>query len=178
MRSKVKIAGHPVHPMLIVFPLGLLVTSLVFDIFFFAGGRTDPGFALVAFWNISLGLLGGLIAAPFGTVDWLSIPRNTRAFRIGALHGLANLGVLGLFFASWVLRVIEADHVVTWAAFTLSILGVGLGTVSGWLGGELVDRLGVGVDDHAHLDAPSSLARALPRSAAEPPATGSQAPLR
>jgi uncharacterized membrane protein len=154
MKARAKIFGHPVHQMLIVFPLGLLATSLIFDIVYKA---TDNGrWADIAFVMIASGIVGGLLAAVFGLVDWLAIPSGTRAKRIGALHGLGNVVVVGLFAVSWLLRY-DAPIYVGAAPLVLSILGVSLALVTGWLGGELVDRLSVGVYDGAHLDAPSSL---------------------
>ena len=98
----------------------------------------------------------GLIAAPFGLVDWLGIPPGTRAKRIGAIHGLGNVIVVLLFAGSWLLRR-EALAAPGQMALALSFIGGGTALVTGWLGGELVDRLSVGVDDGAHVDAPSSL---------------------
>lgn len=156
MHAKAKLLGHPIHPMLIVFPLGLLATSLVFDIVYEAGG--GDRWAVTSFFMISAGIIGGLCAAVFGLVDWLGIPKGTRAKRIGAYHGIGNVVVVGLFILSWALRYDQ--HAYTNAApFVLSIVAVALALVTGWLGGELVDRLGVGVDEDAHVDAPSSLSR-------------------
>jgi uncharacterized membrane protein len=154
MESKVKLFGHPVHQMLIVFPLGLLGTSVVFDLIYLFTERT--GAADVAFALIGAGIVGGLIAAPWGTIDWLSIPAKTRAKAIGALHGGGNVVVLLLFAASWWLRrdTAEPPPVV---AYLISFCGVALALVTAWLGGELVDRLGVGVSPNAHLNARSSL---------------------
>lgn len=167
MESKVKLFGHPLHQMLIVFPLGLLGTSLVFDLIYLFTSR--PGAASVAFALIAAGIVGGLIAAPWGTIDWLSIPPRTRAKHIGALHGAGNVVVLLLFVASWWLRrdSVEQPPIV---AVLISICGVALALVTGWLGGELVDRLGVGVSPHAHLNARSSL-----DGPADPPAVSGDA---
>lgn len=154
MESRVKLLGHPIHQMLIVFPLGLLATAVIFDlIFFFAG---VPVFAIVAFWLVVAGIVGGLLAAPFGFADWLAIPSGTRAKRIGALHGSGNLVVVLLFLGSAWLRGSVPAEAATWA-YVLSFAGAALALVTGWLGGELVDRLGVGVYDDAHLDSPNSL---------------------
>ena len=101
MESRAKLLGHPVHPMLIVFPLGLLATAIAFDI---------------------VGLVSGVL----------------------------------LFVVSWFMRKPIPTQPST-GAFTLSFIAVALALVTSWLGGELVDRLGVGVDRGAHLDAPSSL---------------------
>lgn len=154
MDSKAKVAGHPVHQMLVVFPLGLFATSLIFDIVHLAGGGDTWGYA--SFYMIAAGIIGGLGAAVFGLVDWLAVPPNTRAKRVGALHGLGNVIVVALFIVSWGIRYADPAR-LGFGAFILSVLGVLLALVTGWLGGELVDRLGVGVDEGAHLDAPSSL---------------------
>lgn len=140
--------------MLIPFPLGLLATSVVFDIIHLLTGNDT--FAEVAYWMIVAGLIGGVVAAPFGTIDWLAIPSGTRAKSVGLWHGGGNLTVLVLFGVSWFLRR-DAPEDSGGLAIVLSLIGVALATVTGWLGGELVDRLAVGVDRGAHLDAPSSL---------------------
>src|SRR5256885_11987324 len=85
MESKVKAFGHPIHPMLIVFPLGLLATSLIFDIIHWITG--NGFFSVVAFWMISAGIIGALLSAIFGLIDWIAIPADTRAKRIGLWHG-------------------------------------------------------------------------------------------
>ena len=154
MEARAKILGHPIHQMLIVFPLGLLATSFFFDIAFLI--LKGPGAEIAAFWMIAAGIVGGLAAALFGLIDWLAIPAGTRAKRIGLLHGVGNVVVVALFAGSWLLRR-PAHANPPMLAIILSGIAVGLALVTGWLGGELVDRLGVGVDDGAHLDAPSSL---------------------
>ena len=155
MESKAKAFGHPIHPMLIVFPLGLLVTSVVFDILYLV--TPLDFFPIVAYYNIIAGIIGGLLAAVFGLRDWLAIPEGTRARRVGLLHGIGNVLVVGLFFASWVLRGGSANFAPSTFALVLSLLAVGLGTLTAWLGGELVYRLDVAVDRGAHLNAPNSL---------------------
>lgn len=154
MHSRVKLFGHPVHQMLIVFPLGLLATAVLFDVIHLATGV--PEMATVAYWLVAAGIVGGLLAAPFGFIDFLGIPAGTRAKRIGMLHGGGNLVVVLLFIGSWWLRP-EPPAAPSALPLLLSFAGAGLALVTGWLGGELVDRLGVGVDENAHLDAPSSL---------------------
>jgi uncharacterized membrane protein len=153
MRAKARLFGHPIHQMLIVFPLGLLATSLVFDIVHLATG--NPYWAGISYWMIAAGIIGGLLAAVFGAIDWWNITSGTRAKRIGMFHGLGNVAVVGLFIASLALRHFGGMYDV--GPVVLSIVGVSLALVTGWLGGELVDRLGVGVDEGAHVNAPSSL---------------------
>lgn len=155
MESRAKLLGHPVHPMLIVLPLGLFIGAVVFDALYMWRGSTT--FATVAYWNIAAGIVGGLLAAVFGLIDWFAIPSGTRAKRIGLLHGGSNVVVVLIFATVWLMRGNTADATPTTNLFLLEIVALVLGSVAGWLGGELVDRLGVGVDDGAHLDAPSSL---------------------
>jgi uncharacterized membrane protein len=162
MESKVKLFGHPIHPMLIVLPLGLLSAAVVFDIVYLLAG--DDVFSGVAFWNIAAGVLGGLGAAIFGAWDWFHIPRGTRAKRIGLLHGGGNVVVVVLFSLSWVLRLGQEGYEPDILAYVLSFGGLSLAAVTGWLGGELVDRLGVGVDPGANPNAPNSLS-GLPAAA-------------
>jgi uncharacterized membrane protein len=155
MESRAKLLGHSVHQMLVVFPLGLLVMGVIFDIIYKATGSVQ--FATVAYWNITAGILTGLLAAVFGFVDWLAIPPGTRAKAVGAWHGGGNVFVVALFAANWLLRRDNPGAAPDTLAFVLELLALVGGTITAWLGGELVDRLGVGVDPGAHLDAPNSL---------------------
>lgn len=162
MESRAKLLGHPIHQMIIVFPLGLLPTSLVLDLITLA--NKDPRWSEFAFWLIAAGVVSGLVAAVFGLIDWLAIPPNTRAKSIGTLHGVGNVVVVGLFIVGWFLRRPHPGDPGA-IALALSFIGIGLALVTGWLGGELVDRLGIGVSPGAHPDASSSLSG---RPASEP----------
>lgn len=155
MRAGAKLLGHPIHQMLIVFPLGLLATAVAFDIV--ALVQSDYSWFGISYWMIAAGIIGGLLAAVFGLIDWIAIPSGTRAKSLGLLHGGTNVLVTLLFIVSWFIRAESDAHVATTAALVCSFLGVGLALVGGWLGGELVDRLGIGVDPGAHPDAPNSL---------------------
>jgi uncharacterized membrane protein len=156
MESKARLLGHPIHQMLVVFPLGLLAGSVAFDLIRLGTG--NEVFSLLAHYLIAGGVIAGLLAAPFGTIDWLAIPSGTRAKSVGALHAIGNVVVLLLFAGSWWLRR-DDPAVPGMLAHGLSLGGTALAMVTAWLGGELVDRLGVGVSEGAHLDASSSLAR-------------------
>lgn len=155
MESKVKLLGHPIHPMLIVLPLGLLSATVVFDIVYLV--LNDEVFSTIAFWNIALGVVGGLLAAIFGTIDWFNIPKETRAKRIGLIHGVGNVMVVTLFAISWIIRLGDPAYAPGVVGYVFSFAGLGLALITAWLGGELVDRLAVGVDHGANLDAPNSL---------------------
>ncbi|HEX8683010.1 MAG TPA: DUF2231 domain-containing protein [Ardenticatenaceae bacterium] len=155
MESKAQLAGHALHPLLIVFPLGLLTTGVIFDVAYLV--TNDATFATVAYWMILAGIIGGVVASIFGFWDWAAIPNGTSAKSVGQWHGIGNAVVLVLFLLSWFLRSNTEDYIPSAFALVASFLGVGVSVVTGWLGGELVERLGVGVDRGAHLDAPSSL---------------------
>ena len=149
-----KIAGHPVHPMLIVFPLGLLATAVIFDIITLS--TSDGKWSTMAWYMIAAGIIGGLLAAVFGLIDWLGIPSKTRAKAVGIWHGGLNVLVVLFFAVSWLLRR-PNPATPTGLALALSFAAVIIAVAAGWFGGELVDRLGVGVDEGANLNAPSSL---------------------
>lgn len=160
MESRAKFLGHAMHPMLIVFPLGLLGTAAIFDLIYLATGLSD--LANASYWMIAAGVVTGLLAAVFGFWDWVHIPGGTRAKAIGAWHGGGNVVVVGLFAAAWVLRTGagrggSVEYAPTGLPLILEGGALVLALVTGWLGGELVERLGVGVDDGANLDAPNSL---------------------
>ena len=154
MESKVKSMGHPIHPMLVNFPLGLLVTSAVFDIVHLVTG--NGYWSGIAFWMIAAGVVTGLLAAIVGTIDALAIPSGTRAKSVSFVHGSGNFLILVLFVVSWILRLSVPGNPPV-IAYALSFLGAALLGVTGWLGGELTLRLGIGVDEGANLNAPSSL---------------------
>jgi uncharacterized membrane protein len=162
--------------MLVVFPLGLLATSVVWDIFYLATGNGIWG--VVSFWTIVAGVIGGLLAAIPGFIDWLGIPKNTRARTVGAYHMALNLVVVGLFVITIAARwaAPEGYAFVGAGRMIFGWLGVALALVSSWLGGELIETLGMAVRDDANLNAPSALRRDNGRAA--PRRTASQYPIR
>jgi uncharacterized membrane protein len=164
MESKMKVAGHGLHPILIVFPLGLFSTAVLFDLIRIVHGGAGLGEA--AFYDIAVGIVMGLVAAVAGLVDWLGIPSGTRARAIGLWHGAGNVVIVVVFAISWIIRVQDPGSPAV-IAFVLSLAGALLALATGWLGGELVQRLGVGVDEGANLDASSSLAGEPHRRAVE-----------
>lgn len=155
MESHVKVLDHPVHPMLVVFPLGLFVGGVVFDAIYL--WRGTPTLEAVGYWNIAGGIVGGLLAAVFGLIDWLAIPWQTRAKRIGVWHALSNvIAILAFAFVFWT-RYRTGEFGPRTDLFGIEVIALAIAAVGGWLGGELVDRLGVGVDNGANLDAPNSM---------------------
>jgi uncharacterized membrane protein len=154
MESKAKLLGHPIHPMLIPFPLGLLGMAVIFDLLAVFAGQESLGQASRPM--IAAGIITGLVAAVPGAIDWAAIPSGTRAKGIATAHGLGNVLIVVLFAIAWWLRR-ETPGAPSGLPLVLQVVGVLGALVTGWLGGELVDRLGVGVDRGANLNAPSSL---------------------
>src|SRR5215831_5705547 len=137
--SAAHIGKHPIHPMLVVFPIGLWVAALAFDIVEMATG--NPLWRTLAFWNIVGGIIGALLAAVPGFLDYPGV--KGREGRLATWHMVINLAAVVLFVVNAVLRLrVNADS--PWPLL-LSIIGVVGVFVSGWLGGELVyvERFGV-----------------------------------
>ena len=126
MESRTKLLGHPIHPVLVVFPLGLLTASVAFDVI--DRFRDSGSWAQTASATMAAGVLGGLAAAPFGLRDWLAIPAGTRAKRVGLWHAGANVIALVLFAVSWSLRRDDpttAALIVTSLGFRLYVTSFG-----------------------------------------------------
>jgi uncharacterized membrane protein len=158
MESRAQLFGHPIHQQLIVFPLGLLGMAVIFDIISFA--TKNLLWTEMAFYMIGAGIITGLLAAVFGLVDWMAIPNNTRAKSVGVFHGVGNVLVVLLFLGSFYLRWQDPANVPA-AGYVCSFVGLGIALITGWLGGELVNTLGVGVHDGANLNAPNSLTQSV-----------------
>ena len=155
MQSRARFLSHSIHQIVIVFPLGLLFTSVMFDVIGLFSGA--PRWSYIATYMIGAGLVGGIAAAVFGFVDYLAIPLHSRARRTGRIHGLASVAMVLLFGIGEWLRIGQPSQ-PTAVSLTFSLAGVIVGGLAGWLGGELVTRMGIGVDDDAGLDAPGSFA--------------------
>jgi len=137
-----RLLGHPVHPMLTVFVLGMLISAALFDLFYVI--THDASWPPMAYWNIGVGVPVGLIAAVFGVWDWLTLPAGSRPRTVGSWHGGVNLTMLLLFGSSWMLRRGQPDQIPGAAALTLSFAAALLAAVGTWLGVLLVERHGVG----------------------------------
>ena len=145
--------GHPFHPIFVTIPIGAWVGSLVLDI---ASKSGDDGGALArgAYWMIGVGIVGALVAALFGFLDFLAVPRGTRALKVALTHMLFNLAVVALFVASFIWRADRgATKETSTGLFVLSGIALALLLVSGWLGGMLAYHYGVRVaDEDTQLD--------------------------
>ncbi len=147
MASPASIGGHPIHPMIIPFPIALWIFSLVADLIYL--WRGNPVWRdWIAFYALLGGIIGAVVAAIFGSIDWLSL-KDREVVKIANWHARLNVIALLIFAASFYLRTTSGAALISSSvsiSLLLSILGVILITISGWLGGELVFKHGVAVD--------------------------------
>src|SRR5215475_9737186 len=139
MKTPARVFGHPIHPMLIPFPLALWTFSFVADLIYYFGSH-DYVWVNVAFYTLLGGIVGAVLAAVPGIIDYLAL-RDRKVSSIAAWHARFNITALLVFGASFYLRTTNGSQVVQGSLtipVLLSFLGVLLIGVSGWLGGELV----------------------------------------
>jgi uncharacterized membrane protein len=152
--STAKVGGHPLHPMIVPFPIVFLVSALVTDLVYLNTG--SPGWATASMWLLGAGIAMALLAAALGLTDLLG-DRRVRSLRQAWMHGIGNVALVALAAVSFYLRATSgAEEAIAPVGVTLSFVTVLGLLVTGWLGGELVYRHGVGVEDeslvHARVD--------------------------
>jgi uncharacterized membrane protein len=141
--SSAAIMGHPIHPMLIVFPIASFVGALATDVIYLIS--EDDFWADASYWLLVAGVVTGLLAAVFGAVDFLTSTR-IRNLRAAWIHAAFNMGVMVLAIINILLRVDDtAEGIQPWGILISAVIGVML-LISGWYGGEMVYRHKVGVD--------------------------------
>jgi uncharacterized membrane protein len=145
METPASVARHPIHPMLVGFPIGLWIFSFVCDIAWVSGGADF--WAQAAFLAIAGGIIGAVAAAIPGLIDLFAL-RSAGAFKTALAHMAINVLALVLFLMSLLGRLIGTPTTVPLA---LSALGVVAILISGWLGGDLVYVRGVAVDRRGAL---------------------------
>ena len=137
--------GHPSHPMFVHFPTALFPTSVLFDLL--SWGIAEPELVRAAFYNISVGLAGGLLAVLTGFVDYLGMVPGSKKHQVTTRHMLANLPLVIIFAISLGLRALELDAARTPIhILLLSLVGLPLLVVGNYFGGELVYRMGMRVN--------------------------------
>jgi uncharacterized membrane protein len=146
-RSTAKIADHPVHPMLIPFPIVCFVGAFITDVVFTQ--NNDTGWATASNWLLGVGLVMAALAAAAGFTDYLG---DDRIRRLGdALkHMLANVAAVVLELVNFALRLKDPDFIYSTGVWISGVV-VLLLLYSGWKGGDLVYRHGVGVHDTSNL---------------------------
>ena len=142
VRSTAAIAGHPIHPMLVPLPIGLLSAAFASDLAYLWTG--DRFWARASRWLTGGGVLTGASAALFGLTDFVTL-RRPREHLEGWLHAGGNVVVLALGVASLRLRLADGDRAIVPWGLALSGLSATILTVTGWLGGELSYRYKIGV---------------------------------
>ena len=144
-QSTARIAGHPIHPMLIPFPVAFFVSTFVVDIVFWRTGNVD--WAVASVWLLGAGLATAALAAVAGLID---VVGDVRIRQIGIVWIHAGGNVLAVLLSLWnfFVRLGHADaaHVFP-TGMLLSAIVVGILLVTGWLGWEMVYRHKVGVAD-------------------------------
>ena len=156
MSTPASVARHPIHPILVGLPIGLWIFSVVADLIFYSGW----GGALwkdVAFYTLGGGIVGALLAAVPGVIDFFSIT-DKRTRQVGITHMVANLIALALFGASFWLRWIAT---VGFLPTGFSIVAVVVLGVAGWFGGELVFVHGMGVKPPREVSRPQRAKRRI-----------------
>ncbi|HWH99847.1 MAG TPA: DUF2231 domain-containing protein [Propionibacteriaceae bacterium] len=140
--------GHPVHPILVTVPIGAWVCSLVFDLISY--GSAEPRtWSVGAMWLVLFGAIGAALAAVWGVIDFLNLPKGTGAFNTGRIHAVLNSTALVIFIIDFIWRYNSRD---SWEStpvgpLILSIVGLAIVGASGFLGGRLAYHYGVRVAD-------------------------------
>jgi uncharacterized membrane protein len=147
MKTPASILGHPIHPILIAFPVALWSFSFIADLIYYFGNHS-AAWETVAFYTLAGGIIGAILAAMPGAVDYFSI-RDSKASTIATWHAIINVTALIVFGISFYLRTSAGLRLVggnITIPILLSLVGVLFMGVSGWLGGELVYKHKVGVN--------------------------------
>jgi uncharacterized membrane protein len=146
---KSTLAGHPLHPMLIVAPAALLPFGFILDAMHRFTDNDD--YANAAYYSLTGGLVGGVAAGVAGAMDYLTIQPQTEVKRTANLHAMLNGGALALAAANVLMRKDQPKH--RGGSLALSALAAAGVIVSGWFGGRMVYEQGMrvkGVSPVAH----------------------------
>jgi uncharacterized membrane protein len=147
-QSTAKIAGHPIHPMLIPFPIAFFVATLITDLAFWRTG--DAFWGEAGLWLLGAGLVMAALAALAGLTDVLGDQR-IRALNGAWLHAGGNVIAVLLELYNFYIRFEQGNGAIISTGLTLSILIVLLLLFTGWQGWELVYRNRVGVADDSEF---------------------------
>jgi len=140
--SRAAIKGHPLHPMLIPFPIAALAGALLVDLAYLGTG--DAFWARMSMWLLGTGVIMGALAGLVGYMDFSKIPR-ARQQRVGWAHAVGNSMVIVLALINWALRLNDPiGGLVPWGVALSTICVIGL-MFTGWFGGELVYRYHIGM---------------------------------
>lgn len=138
--------GHPFHPILVTIPIGAWTASLVFDLIGIFVDDPTP-YVVGARVLIVVGLVGAVLAAVWGFLDYLQLERGTQAQKTGFVHMLLNLGATALFAVNLIVRSLGDDDELSVTGLILTVIALAALSLSGWLGGKLAYTYGVRVAD-------------------------------
>ena len=158
MQGKATVLGHPIHPMLIPFPIAFFVGALVCDII--SAFNPAPLWPSMSVILIGFGIIGALLAAVFGFTDYVTIPMSANAKKTATSHLVLNLLVVAIFVAAFLVRY---HHSPTTAGYALTVMGVIVLGVSGALGGHLSYHYRMGVREPEEAITRSSASRMVSR---------------
>ena len=150
METRATVAEHPVHPMLIPFPIALWIFSLASDLIYLFGFG-GPVWKDIALYTMVGGIVGGVAAALPGYIDYRSLSDPVIA-RVAQMHMIINVALIILFTIDAGLRILNGTEALL--PVFLSVLGVAALGVSGWLGGKLVYVQGVAVQPERESTGP------------------------
>ncbi|MFC3076901.1 DUF2231 domain-containing protein [Phenylobacterium terrae] len=148
-RSTAKVAGHPLHPMIVPFPIAFLVSALATDIGYLNTG--SDGWATASMWMLGAGISMALLAAVLGLTDFLG-DRKIRMHRAAWLHMVGNVIAVAVAAVNFYLRATgDAAAAIAPAGVTLSAAVVLILLFTGWMGWELVYRHRTGVSEEPDM---------------------------
>jgi len=136
--------GHPFHPIMVTIPIGTWIASVVFDIVGLLSDDPTP-YVIAAQILVAIGIIGAVVAAVFGLLDLATLASGTPARRTALIHMTLNLGAVVIFAVSWAVRAAQGHDEVSVLGLVLSIIGLAVVGLSGWLGGKLAYHYGVRV---------------------------------
>ncbi len=143
MKSKASIKSHPLHPILVTFPIAFYIGTLLFDTL--AVAYNDVEYSITGKYIHIAGIVGAVLAAVPGIIDFIFVvPPDSSAKKRGATHGLMNTTVLVIFAIALYLKYTQ--NIAPYIILLTEVIGVALTGIAGWMGGTLVHRNQIGVD--------------------------------
>lgn len=142
IKSRAAFAGHPLHPVMIHFPVAALIALVASDLGYLYSG--DPFWSRASLWLAGVGAFGGWVASVAGIIDLVTV-KGIRRLITGWCHAIIAVMMLSLASLNWLWRLGDPSDMLPWG-LVLSLLTAAMIALAGWLGGQLVYEHAVGVD--------------------------------
>lgn len=167
MKSSIRVANHPLHPMLVPIPIACFLLTLIGDLAY--AGTNNPFWYFFSTWTMGIGVIGGLLAALPGLADYVSVVPH-QAKKQATTHMILNLGIVGLFIVNLALRAFTTASTGAnwWLSLALTVVANAALLYAGWLGGELVYRHRIGVEEGETREGPQLRVTMSPEEARRP----------